>query len=91
MEIEYNTKVGEIVRLNFKTAQLFEEYGIDFCCGGDRALSDACKDSKADIDKLITDLEAQITVNDSESRYIEQLELGQLCDYIISRHHGYVQ
>ena len=90
MEIEYNTKVGEIVRLNFKTAQLFEEYGIDFCCGGDRALSDACKDSKADIDKLITDLEAQITVNDSESRYIEQLELGQLCDYIISRHHGYV-
>jgi len=90
MEIEYHTKVGAIVRLNFKTAQLFEEYGIDFCCGGDISLSEACNNSNIDIDKLIDDLEAQMKVSDSESRYIEQLGLGQLCDYIIDRHHGYV-
>lgn len=90
MEIENNTKIGEIVRHNFKTAQLFEEHGIDFCCGGDISLSEACKSSNTDIDKLIDEIEAQMKVSDSESRYIDQLELGQLCEYIINRHHGYV-
>lgn len=90
MEIGYNTKVGEIVRQNFKTAQVFEDYGIDFCCGGDTALTEACDKSSTDINNLIHALEAQMKVSDSESRYIEKLELGQLCDYIINRHHGYV-
>lgn len=90
MEIDNNTKVGEVVRLNFKTAQLFEKYGIDFCCGGDTALSEACNNSNADIDELITEITTQLKVNDAETRYIEQLDLGLLCDYIIARHHSYV-
>ncbi len=90
MEIEFSTEIGEIVRLNFKTAQLFEKNGIDFCCGGGISLSEACENSNADMNKLISEIEALLQVNDPESKYIEQLGLDQLCDYIVNQHHSYV-
>ena len=30
------TTVGEIVAADFRTAAVFEQFGIDFCCGGRR-------------------------------------------------------
>ena len=90
MEIETGTEIGKIVRLNFKTAKLFEKYGIDFCCGGGISLSEACENSNADLNKLVSEIEALLKVNDPESKYIERLGLDQLCDYIVNRHHSYV-
>ncbi len=46
MEINTNTSVGEIVKANFKTAQIFDKNKIDFCCGGGISLEEACKKSK---------------------------------------------
>ncbi len=90
MKIEFSTQIGEIVRRNFKTAQIFEKYDIDFCCGGGTSLSDACAKSDADMDSLISEIESSLQAIDPESKYIEQLGLDQLCDYIVNRHHSYV-
>ncbi|MCF8366087.1 MAG: iron-sulfur cluster repair di-iron protein [Bacteroidales bacterium] len=90
MEINASTIVGEIVRSNFKTAQLFEKKGIDFCCGGNIALSEACKKSNLEIDDFIPEIEAILEMSDPDSKFIEQLELDALCDYIEKRHHSYV-
>ena len=90
MEIQFNTEVGEIVRINYKTVQLFEKYNIDFCCGGGISLSEACKKSNADQNKLISEIEALIQINDPDSEYIERLGLDELCNYIVKRHHSYV-
>ena len=35
--------VGDIVAADFRTAGVFESFGIDFCCGGRRSLEDACE------------------------------------------------
>lgn len=90
MEIKTNTTVGEIVRLNFKAAPLFDKYRIDFCCGGNISLSEACIGSEAVLDTLMLEIDTLLKVKDPESKYIEGLGLDQLCDYIISRHHSYV-
>ncbi len=90
MEIKTNTSVGEIVKVNFKTAQLFEKNGIDFCCGGEVSLDEACQKSKVDINTLLPELEALVELNDPDSKYINDLELNELCDYIEKRHHTYV-
>ena len=90
MEINANTSVGEIVKANFKTAQIFEKNKIDFCCGGGISLEEACKKSKVDIHLLVPELEAMVTLNDPDSKYIDGLELSELCDYIEKRHHTYV-
>ena len=90
MEIQISTTIGEIVRLNFKAAQLFDKHRIDFCCGGDISLSEACSHSEVDLNMLMTEIEALLKVRDSESTYIEGMSLDQLCDYIVNRHHSYV-
>jgi len=90
MEININTSVGEIVKANFKTAQIFNKHNIDFCCGGGISLDEACKKSKVDINQLVPELEALVQLNDPDSKYIDALELNELCDYIEKRHHTYV-
>ena len=90
MEIQTNTTIGEIVRLNFKAARLFDKHHIDFCCGGDIYLSQACSNSGVDLNMLMIEIEELLKVEDPESKYIENMSLDQLCDYIVNRHHSYV-
>ena len=56
MEIKSNTIIGDIVRVNFKTAQLFEKNKIDFCCGGQISLEEACDKAQVNMTKLIPEL-----------------------------------
>ena len=90
MEITKNTPVGEIVKANFKTAQIFDQHKIDFCCNGGTSLAEACEKSNLDMQQLLPELEALVVMNDPDSRYLDGLELNELCDYIEKRHHTYV-
>ncbi len=91
MNINANTIVGDIVKVNFKTAQVFEKNKIDFCCGGGISLEDACKEASIDMTALIPELEALVGMNDPDSKYIDGLELNELSDYIEKRHHTFVR
>ncbi|MCF8458994.1 MAG: DUF542 domain-containing protein, partial [Bacteroidales bacterium] len=86
MDIKSNISVGEIVRSNFKTAQLFEKNKIDFCYGGEISLSEACEKSNVDINKLIPEIEALVQSSDPDSKYMDSLSLDALSEYIVKRH-----
>ncbi|MBI9036178.1 MAG: iron-sulfur cluster repair di-iron protein [Bacteroidales bacterium] len=90
MKIDGNTSVGSIVGENFKTAKIFENSGIDFCCGGDQSMKEACAENKVDMDILIDSLELEMQESDPETEFIKRLELDELVDYIIKRHHSFV-
>jgi regulator of cell morphogenesis and NO signaling len=90
MSISQNSSVGEIVKLNFKTAPLFLSHNIDYCCGGKKAISEACLEVGINPDLLISQLESLISESDPDSEYINKLSLNDLADYIIKRHHSYV-
>ena len=51
--IESNKTIGEIVAEDFRTAKVFEKYGIDFCCGGKVALPATCVEKKIDLATVI--------------------------------------
>ncbi|MFB6319471.1 iron-sulfur cluster repair di-iron protein [Saccharicrinis sp. FJH54] len=90
MEISGSTRVGDIVKQNFKTAKLFESNSIDFCCGGGISIDEACKKSNIDAGQLMEDLNDLLQQRDADSAYINGLAPGELCDYIEKRHHSYV-
>jgi regulator of cell morphogenesis and NO signaling len=90
MEIDINTKVGDIVKENFRTARIFDNNKIDFCCGGGISLEKACKKSDVELSAILPELEALVVTNDPDSKYINSLELDELCNYIEMRHHTYV-
>ena len=91
MKISPETSVGEIVKLNFKTASVFRKNNIDFCCVGDKTISEACTNAGLDTDQLIGQLETIAAQNDADSQYINDLSLEELSAYIVKRHHNYVR
>lgn len=83
--------VGEIVAKDYRSAAIFKEAGIDFCCGGRKSLDDFCREKGLDSIKLIEKLNnLKKTPNTSTHNFIEW-EPGFLCDYIVNTHHKYVQ
>jgi regulator of cell morphogenesis and NO signaling len=90
MEINRNTKVGEIVRYNFSTARIFEAQKIDFCCGGNISLEEAAKKERIDTGILLAELNRVLHKKDKDSDIIESLSLKGLCDHITGTHHTYV-
>ena len=47
--INKETQVGDIVRNHFQTVKIFDDYKIDFCCGGKQSLAKACNKQSLDI------------------------------------------
>lgn len=91
ININSNTIVKEIVAKNFQTAKVFEKYGIDFCCKGNRPLNKAAEDKKINVKELINELvNSSNTGNNSQERY-DEWELTFLSKYIINNHHAYVK
>lgn len=90
MNITTETNVGEIVRLSFPTARIFEKYHIDFCCGGNISVSEAVKDKEVNAEQLLLELSPMLGEKDEDSVMIESLNLTGLSDHIIRKHHSYV-
>ena len=85
-----NATVGEIVASDFRTAGVFERYGIDFCCGGRQPFDDACRAAAADPAAVIRDLEALAPENRPDDA-VARWPVDRLIDHIESAHHTYVR
>jgi regulator of cell morphogenesis and NO signaling len=90
MSDRLNTTVGEIVATDFRTAAVFEQFGIDFCCGGRRSLADACRTAPADVGAVICALDALPPGSHTDDDVIGW-PIDQLIDHIVSTHHAYVR
>ncbi len=91
MKIDANTIVGDIVKESYKAAPVLENHHIDFCCGGNISLNEACNNASVDVAALIPQLEEVMQEEDFDARFIQSLDLDQLADYIEKRHHAYVK
>ena len=90
MENIRNKSVGEIVKLDFRAADVFSSYGIDFCCGGKISVSEACANSNCDESIVINALEDLKNQNGAAVHDFDSWNLGFLADYIQNTHHQYV-
>lgn len=84
-------KVKDIVTKNFHAARLFEEYGIDYCCNGDRLLNEALKEKKLDETLIHSRLKKLETSGDADLNNYKEWELDNLSQYIVIKHHSYVK
>jgi regulator of cell morphogenesis and NO signaling len=82
--------VGEIVASDSRTAAVFQEFGIDFCCGGRRPLGDACGERHIDEDVVLTALQ-QVCDSGGVAMQFDSWSPEQLIGHIVTNHHGYVR
>jgi regulator of cell morphogenesis and NO signaling len=81
--------VGDIVATDFRTAGVFEQFGIDFCCGGRRSLAEACRTAEADPDVVMRALRALPAERNRDDA--SEWPLNRLIYHIESVHHAYVR
>lgn len=82
--------VGEIVAADYRAAEIFQNAGIDFCCGGDVLLSEACREHGVATEALCEELE-QLSQTPERGEQYDQWALDFLADYIVNQHHAYAR
>lgn len=85
-----NKSLAELVTDNIRSAIVFEEYGLDFCCKGNRSLSEACKEKNIEVGKVAEQLN-QLTEKKNGNLQADDWTLDFLVDYIMNNHHQYVR
>lgn len=91
MNILKNNIIGDIVANDYRTAAVFQNFGIDFCCKGNRSIQDVCESKNIAPDTLMEELKQAIENNNSEEIDYNSLALDQLADHIEEKHHQYVR
>lgn len=82
--------VGEVVATDFRTAEIFTELGIDFCCGGKFSILEACSDKKIEVKELFNRIESVKQTSIAPSLNFNEWSLTFLIDYIVNTHHKFV-
>ena len=89
MQILKESKIGEVVAGNFHSARIFESFGLDFCCGGKKSISDACGEKGINPENVIKEL-GTMYVQKEATVHFDDWELDFLIDYIVNNHHSYI-
>ena len=85
------TTVGEWVRAVPARARVFENLGIDFCCGGKKPLGEVCARRGLDPQTVVAMLHALDGSLDPTSVDVAGLSLSELCDHIERYHHDWLR
>ncbi|WP_266202986.1 iron-sulfur cluster repair di-iron protein [Pontibacter kalidii] len=88
---EEGETVGELVAKDFRKAQVFKKYGIDFCCGGKKSVKQVCAEKGISQDELEAELLAMDEAEKAREAEYDKWDLGFLADYIVNMHHTYVR
>ncbi|MCD6011019.1 MAG: iron-sulfur cluster repair di-iron protein [Flavipsychrobacter sp.] len=92
LEINQGKTVGQIVADNFRAAEVFKKYGIDFCCKGGKLFTDVCREKKLDaaqIEHELTEKFAYTIPRPEDS--LQNMPLDELVEHIQTTHHRYVR
>jgi len=84
-------QIGQFVAEDFRTAAIFSNYGIDFCCKGNRTIEEVCEKNKIDSNELLGKLLEVKLQKTNQSIDYKSWPLDLLVDYIEKKHHRYVE
>jgi regulator of cell morphogenesis and NO signaling len=86
-----NETIGNVVARDYRTAEVFEKHGIDFCCGGNMPVAEACRQKGIKIEDLQGEIETALREPMDASDDYATWELSDLADYIVRTHHAYLK
>lgn len=91
MNFTAETKVKEIAVAHPGATQILEKAGVDYCCGGNKSLHDACAHAGVSTEEIMARLaENKGDVGPADSNWVSA-PLGDLTEHIREKHHRYVR
>ena len=88
-EIDPDRRLGALVRDNPEFASVFESVGIDYCCGGDVSLAQACADADLAVETVRERLREARSNDAAATSHWDSL--SALVDDIVETHHDFLR
>ncbi len=91
MDIHMKDTVGAIVTRHPALARVFEQKGVDYCCGGNKTLDDACREQRLESEAFLATLQESLSDADEKIVDAAAMSLTELADHIEQTHHAYLR
>jgi regulator of cell morphogenesis and NO signaling len=88
--LDHTTALGDVVLHQPEAARLFEQLGLDYCCGGGQPLGQACARQGVDAGTvlvLLRGLRRSATEPPVAGHDVAHASIAELCDHIVAQHH----
>ena len=89
-ENKKSIKIGEMVAQNYRIAEVFKKFGMDFCCGGNKTLNEACSKQGINVSEVVEAIEKLDLQKPLPNQNFQEWDLDALTSYIVNTHHKYV-
>ncbi len=90
--IQATDTVAEVVTRCPSLSRLFEQEGIDYCCGGKKTLDVVCEKKGLDANEFVSRLEELANCGLNENVVdADAMSLTELADHIEQTHHAYLR
>ena len=86
-----NKTIREIALENPATVRVFEEFKIDYCCGGRKSLEEACASLGVNPQIVSQKLASALDNTSGSENAPERKPVGELADYIVANHHVFTK
>jgi regulator of cell morphogenesis and NO signaling len=90
-EISKPITIWQLVAKDFRNAEVFQKFGIDFCCGGKKTIEEVCQKKGINQDLVWDEINQNEKKKSSGGFDFINWTPSLLCEYIIQQHHGYVK
>jgi len=91
MELGTSSKVGEVAAASMDAVRVLEDFGIDYCCGGQRSIAEACHSSGVDPQVVLQAIQGAAALPDAGRHDWRVEPLSALVEHIVSTHHEYLK
>jgi regulator of cell morphogenesis and NO signaling len=89
--ISSSMKVRDVAVNSPQATRIFERLKIDYCCGGDRLLGDACAAAGVELEALRQMLDDTGTVVNDRRPDFQTFSSAELTQYIVDTHHVFTK
>lgn len=80
--------IRKIVTGRPETIAIFERLGIDYCCGGEHTLAEACAARKIQLSLVLEEMGKQAGKPDPAQQHWPEAPFKEMIDYIVQHHHA---
>ncbi len=84
--------IGQLAARRPEALRVLEQHGVDFCCGGDRSVQDACQLAGADPQAVLSEIDRAATASGGFGKddWLGA-PLTDLCNHIEQTHHQFLR
>ena len=90
MEMQSRT-VGEIAAGSDAAIRILEQYGIDYCCGGNRPFEEVCREKGLSVEDVTGEITSAAAAAPAQTEKWSNAPLRELIRHIVSTHHEYLK